>query len=159
MRAVLNRMLRGCLPQNSVPAAASEADGGPALPYLRLGVMASDIIGRFAEPTIRVQVRNWTVVISLSHDGRLFSAAVDEGRIVGLRCRHAGGVPEAALLSAEAAGFLPLNGEEMQWVIYRALPDGWLLVLRQIGRVPGEALGVELAVEPASDRGRRCGAF
>ncbi len=157
MRTALNRLLRGCMPQPGPPTPVHEADAGPVLAFLRVGVSAGEIIGRFAEPIIRVQVRNWTVVISLSHEGRYYSAAVDDGRVVGLRCRYAGGAPDAAALSAEAARFLPLDGEEIQRVIFRQLPDGWLLALRQGGAGLGEALDVELSPEPARGRDRLFG--
>lgn len=157
VRAVLNRLLRGLVPQSDAPTSIRETDGGPVLPHLRVGAMAAEIISRFAEPTIRVQVRNWTVVISLSHDGRHYSAAVDDGRIVGLRCRYADCAREAAVLSAEAASFLPRDGAEVQRVVFRPLGDGWLLALRQSGNVAGDVLGVDLADVPARVRERRYG--
>jgi hypothetical protein len=152
MRAALTRLLRGCLPQHAAAPVAHEVDTGPVLAYLWVGAPAAEIIRRFAEPTIRVQVRNWTVVISLSHEGRLYSAAVEGGRIVALRCQYTGGVPDGPFQSAEAARFLPRDGEEMHRVIFRTLGDGWLLALRQGERATGEALGVAILAEPEARR-------
>lgn len=158
MRAALSRLLRSYLPQHdAAPRATPGADGESVLPYLRVGAAAAELIGRFAEPTIRVQVHDWTVVIDVGDACRRYSAAVQAGRIAAVRCRYESGAPDHYFRSIEAQRFLPAGialpatGQPSGSVVYRMLPDGWLLALSEDEGATA-ALDATLCSAPPAER-------